>query len=134
MRTVIETPKYSFAKYHKEGSQFKKEFISPVPAIFNYGFVEGSLSADGMESDVIVIGPRMDQGTIIEREYFDGMIRFIDDSLEDDKRIVYVSGFFSKSLYSLYFHIYSVFKFFYYLVKKRRFALCRFKGIEIHEK
>ena len=131
MRIVIETPKYSFIKYRKEGSRFKKEFISPIPAIFNYGFVEGSMSADGMETDVIVIGPRLNRGDVIERDHFDGVVKCIDDSIEDDKMIIYSGGSFSGTLYSFYFHLYAAFKFFRYLFVQRRLALCRFRGIEL---
>ena len=72
MKIVIETPKYSFLKYRKDGSQFKTEFFSPIPTLFNYGFVDESLNEDGMETDVIVIGPRMRRGTVIESSHFDG--------------------------------------------------------------
>lgn len=134
MDIVIETPKYSFFKYHKVGSHFDVEFFSPVPTIFNYGFVENSLAEDGMERDVIVIGPRMAQGTVMKRDNFDGILRFIDDSNVDDKHIIYLGGFFSKPIYLFYFQIYVVFKFFYYLFAKRKFTVCKVIGIEIFNK
>jgi inorganic pyrophosphatase len=134
MDIVVETPKYSFFKYHKEGSHFEIEFFSPLPSIFNYGFVKDSLGADGMENDVIIIGPRMAQGSIIKRDCFDGVVKFIDDSLNDDKQIIYLSGFFSKSLYLLYFHLYVVFKIIYYLIVKKKFAVCKVEGIKMFGK
>jgi len=134
MNIVIETPKYSFFKYHKLGSHFHIEFFSPVPAIFNYGFVEDSLAEDGMERDVVVIGPRITQGTVIKRDQFDGILRFVDDSVADDKHIIYLGGFFFKPVYLLYFHIYVVFKFSYYLLIKKKFAVCKVVGIEIFDK
>ncbi|MDW7730963.1 MAG: inorganic diphosphatase [Methanolobus sp.] len=130
MRIVIETPKYSFLKYRKVGSQFKTEFISPIPALFNYGFVDKSLSEDGMEKDVVVIGPRMRQGTVLERAYFDGVVRFVDDGMRDDKHIVYISGHFPVGLFSFYFRVYALFKFFLYLVFKGKVSRCRFEGID----
>lgn len=129
MHVVIETPKYSFFKYHREGSAFVKEFLSPVPTIFNYGFIEGSLAADGMEKDVLVIGPRMPQGAVLEVSQTDGIVRFVDDSLEDNKEIVYLGGYFSRSFFYLYFHLYATFKIMYYFVLKGRISYCRFHGI-----
>ena len=127
---MIETPKYSFRKYRKEGSQFKTEFLSPIPTLFNYGFIDGSMSEDGMETDVIVIGPAMRQGYILERDHFDGIVRFVDDSLRDDKNIVYIEGFFSKPFFSLYFRLYALFKSVLYLLIKRRLCVCRFEGMD----
>ncbi|TGC09699.1 inorganic diphosphatase [Methanolobus halotolerans] len=130
MRIVIETPKYSFLKYRKVGSQFKTEFFSPIPTLFNYGFVDGSLSEDGMEIDVVVIGPRMRKDTVIERFHFDGIVRFVDDSVQDNKYIVYIEGHFPVILFSFYFRLYALFKFFLYLLFKRKISKCRFEGIE----
>ncbi|MEZ5334019.1 MAG: inorganic diphosphatase [Methanolobus sp.] len=129
MRIVIETPKYSFFKYNKKSSQFVREFISPIPTIFNYGFIEGSLAEDGMEKDVVVIGSRMPQGSALEVSETDGVVRFVDDSLEDNKEIVYLGGFFSKPVFYFYFHLYATFKFMYYLILKRKITYCRFQGI-----
>ncbi len=129
MKIVIETPKYSFFKYNKKGSQFVKEFLSPIPTIFNYGFIEGSLADDGMEKDVVVIGPRMPQGAVFEVSKTDGLVRFIDDSLVDNKEIVYVEGFFSKPVFYFYFHLYATFKIMYYFILKKKMSICRFEGI-----
>ncbi len=129
MKIVIETPKFSFSKYRKDGSGFVREFLSPIPTIFNYGYIEGSLEADGMEKDVMVIGPYMSQGNVLEIEGTHGVVKFIDDSLEDDKEIVYLGGYFSKGLFYSYFHLYSLFKSIYYLFLKRKITFCRFKGI-----
>jgi len=130
MRILVETPKYSFLKYHKVGSRFKIEFFSPIPVLFNYGFVENSLSEDGMEKDVIIVGPRMEQGTVLERSKFDGIVRFTDDSLRDDKHIVYIDGPFPVTLFSLYFRLYAMFKFLLYLLFEKKIARCRFEGID----
>lgn len=129
MKVVIETPKYSFFKYNKQGSRFVKEFLSPIPTIFNYGFIEGSLADDGMEKDVVVIGPRVPQGTILNVDSFHGVVKFVDDSLKDNKEIVFTGGFYSKPLFYFYFHLYATFKIAYYLILKRKIAKCRFEGI-----
>lgn len=133
MRIVVETPKYSFSKYRKEGSQFIKEFISPIPTLFNYGFIDGSLNEDGMEIDVIIIGPVMKQGDFMERSCFDGIVRFVDDSLRDDKHIIYLEGFFSKTFFSFYFRLYALFKSVIYLFSRKGLCMCRFEGIELYE-
>lgn len=129
MKVVIETPKYSFIKYNKQGSRFVKEFLSPIPTIFNYGFIEGSLAADGMEKDVAVIGPRISQGTVLNVDKVHGVVKFIDDSVEDDKEIVCMGGFYSKPVFFFYFQLYATFKIAYYLISKRKLAVCRFEGI-----
>ncbi|WP_407355541.1 inorganic diphosphatase [Methanolobus sp. WCC5] len=129
MKIVIETPKYSFFKYYKNGSHFEREFISPIPTIFNYGFIQGSLADDGMEKDVLVIGPRLDQGIVLEVSRTHGVVKFIDDSVEDDKEIVCMGGFFSGPVFCCYFHLYAAFKMIYYFFMKRKMTTCRFKGI-----
>ena len=129
MKVVIETPKYSFFKYNKKDSRFVKEFLSPIPTIFNYGFIEGSLADDGMEKDVVVIGPRVPQGTVLNVDKFNGVVKFVDDSLEDNKEIVCTGGFYSKHIFYFYFHLYATFKIAYYLILKRKIAKCRFEGI-----
>lgn len=57
MKIVIETPKYSFWKYQKTDKGYERAFFSPLPTIFNYGFIEGTTGPDGMEEDVVVLGP-----------------------------------------------------------------------------
>ncbi len=133
MKIIIETPKYSFFKYEKTRKGFKKVMFSPIPTIFNYGYIDGTKGPDGMPVDVAVFGPRMPKGTVIEKgsgQKFDGIIRFVDDSLRDDKNIIYVSGFRNTSILSIYLWIYAKYKFFRYLASKRRMTKCRFEGIE----
>lgn len=136
MKIIIETPKYSFFKYDVVGSgAFKKVMVSPIPTIFNYGSIVGTRAQDGMAVDVLVIGPRMRQGTIIERDdskKFDGVVHFIDDAKVDDKMIVYVSGCKNKSVLSLYFRMYALYKKFLYLLSKRKRTECRVSGIEFY--
>lgn len=129
MKIVIETPKYSFFKYNKTEAGYQIAFFSPLPTIFNYGFIEGTRNPDGMEEDVIVLGPRLSQGTVIEKDEFNGLVRFLDDSVRDDKKILYISGFSSTAVLSLYFRLYALFKKCLYLFLKRKLAVCRFEGI-----
>lgn len=129
MRIIIETPKYSFWKYCKTEEGYKKSFFSPLPTIFNYGFVEGTESADGMEEDVVVLGPRLQKGSILEREKFDGVVKFLDDSIRDDKQLVYISGFYSPFLLGNYFRLYALFKVFLYAFFEGKITKCKFEGI-----
>ncbi|AKB47553.1 MAG TPA: inorganic diphosphatase [Methanosarcina vacuolata] len=133
MKIVIETPKYSFWKYNKTENGYERVFFSPLPTIFNYGFVEGTESADGMEEDVVVLGPRLSKGSTLKRDAFDGMVKFLDDSVRDDKKIVYISGFRSSVLIAYYFRLYALFKVFLYAFREGRIATCRFEGIEFRK-
>ena len=129
MKIVIETPKYSFSKYRKTENGYERAFFSPLPTIFNYGFIEGTKGPDGMEEDVVVLGPRLPRGSTFEREGFDGIVRFLDDSIRDDKRLVHISGFCSPSLLAFYFRLYALFKIFLYAFCEGKITKCRFEGI-----
>jgi inorganic pyrophosphatase len=130
MKVVIETSKYSFFKYNRSGDHYKKVFFSPVPTIFNYGYIEGVKGADGMEVDAVVLGPRIKQGTVIDFSRCYGVVRFVDDSVKDDKYLFYISGYRSPYILSFYFRIYAIFKRFIYLISEQRFSTCKFIGIE----
>ncbi len=129
MRIIIETPKYSFWKYCRTEKGYERDFLSPLPSIFNYGFIEGTISPDGMEEDVVVLGPRLPRGSTLERESFDGIIRFLDNSIRDDKKVIYLSGFYPPFLLAFYFRFYALFKVFLYAVQERKITRCRFEGI-----
>jgi len=133
MRIVIETPKYSFWKYCRTEKGYKRAFFSPLPIIFNYGFIEGTLSPDGMEEDVVVLGPRLSRGSTLERESFDGIVRFLDNSIRDDKKVIYLSGFYSPLLLAFYFRLYALFKVCLYAFQERKITICRFEGIVLQK-
>ncbi len=130
MRIIIETPKYSFFKYDKAGDGFRKVFFTPFPALFNYGCIEGTRAADGMAKDAVVLGSRLSQGSVIEADKADGVAYFVDDSLRDDKNIFCRGGCRNTLFLSLYFRFYVLCKIVLYLLLERRFAKCRFEGIE----
>ncbi|NOQ37700.1 inorganic pyrophosphatase [archaeon] len=133
MKIIIETPKYSFFKYEKIEGRYKKIMFSPIPTVFNYGYIDGTEGPDGMPVDVAVFASRMSKGAVINRDdarKFDGVIWFVDDSVRDDKNIIYVSGFRNTSILSIYFWIYAKYKFFRYFMLKRKVTVCRFEGIE----
>lgn len=129
MKIIIETPKYSFWKYQKTEKGYERAFFSPLPTIFNYGFIEGTVGLDGMEEDVVVLGPRLPRGSMLERENFDGLVKFLDNSIRDDKRLVYISGFRSPVLLAFYFRLYALFKIFLYACREGKIAKCQFEGI-----
>ncbi len=131
MKIIIETPKYSFFKYHRIGEEFKEVFFSPIPTIFNYGFIEGTQGPDGMEEDAVVLGSRLAQGCVIERDHVDGVVRFLDDGVRDDKQLIHLSGICSIPVLSVYFRTYAFYKILLYLILEGRVARCRFKGIEM---
>jgi inorganic pyrophosphatase len=130
MNVVIETPKYSFFKYNRSGDHYRKVFFSPIPTIFNYGYIDGVKGADGMEVDAVVLGPRMAQGTVIEFSRCYGVVRFMDDSTKDDKYLFYIGGYRSSHILSFYFKIYALFKTFGYFMSEQRISQCKFLGIE----
>jgi inorganic pyrophosphatase len=129
MKIIIETPKYSFWKYQKTEEGYERAFFSPLPIIFNYGFIEGTTGPDGMEEDVVVLGSRLPRGSTLERENFDGIVRFLDNSIRDDKKLVYISGFRSPILLAFYFRLYALFKVFLYALREGKISRCRFEGI-----
>lgn len=83
-----------------------------------------------MEVDAVVLGPRMVQGTMMEFSRCKGVVRFMDDSVEDDKYLFYVDGFYSIRLLSCYFSLYAIFKRFLYFTSAKKRSNCRFLGIE----
>ena len=131
MKVRIETPKFSFFKYQKVDDGYKRVLFSPIPTIFNYGFIEDTLGDDGMEEDAIVLGPRLAQGTMVNLTSPGGVVRFVDDSVQDDKKVFYLGDRYSEKLFGLYFRMYALFKRFRYLAFERRIAECRFEGIEL---
>jgi inorganic pyrophosphatase len=133
MRIIIETPKYSFWKYRRTEKGYERAFFSPLPTIFNYGFIEGTVSPDGMEEDVVVLGPYLPKGSTLERESFDGIVRFLDDYVRDDKKVVYISGFYPSFLLAFYFKLYAIFKIFLYAFLERKITKCKFEGIVLQK-
>jgi inorganic pyrophosphatase len=84
-RILIEVPKGGFIKRElHEGSRI--DFISPLPSPYNYGCIPDVPGQDGDPLDVVVLGPRLKAGQIIEREIV-GVVRFWDAGLPDDKLI-----------------------------------------------
>jgi len=133
MKVIVETPRWNLVKYTYRGGMFQPEFFSPLPTLFNYGFVKGTKGEDGLPEDAIVLGPRLKQGTEVEVMEF-GAVYFIDDGRKDDKRItgegpVTLSD---RLMIRLFFTAYAVFKTVYYLLSEGRFARCRYGGFGLN--
>lgn len=77
----IETPRGSFVKRNETG---EIDFVSPMPSPFHYGHVVGFNGGDGDPLDGLYIG-RFNQNPI--RAKVIGVVRFVDNDLNDDKWI-----------------------------------------------
>ena len=133
MKVCVETPKWSLTKYRHVDGRFVKEFTSPLPTLFNYGYIEGTTGQDGMPKDAIILGERMGQGEEVEVAFV-GVIMFVDDGVEDDKMITAKNGrltVFDRVSIHVFFSAYMVFKWFYYLMAKHRVARCRYGGVSL---
>jgi inorganic pyrophosphatase len=82
-RVTIEVSKGSHVK---RGSRGEIDFLSPVSCPWNYGSAIGYLGADGDPVDVVLLGPRLERGTVLEVE-LQGRIPFVDEGEQDDKWI-----------------------------------------------
>ncbi|HHQ44686.1 MAG TPA: inorganic pyrophosphatase [Candidatus Altiarchaeales archaeon] len=130
MKVLVETPRYSFRKYRKTGGGFKVDLTSPLPTLFNYGIVGGTKGADGLPHDVVVLGRRVRQATVLEVEKV-GLVKFIDDGLMDDKIVASEDGRISRIdvfKIKLFFLAYSVFKKIRGLVKTGKIPKTSFGG------
>lgn len=79
----IETPQFGFIKRTSSGAI---DFISPIPSLFNYGFVPDTRAADGDPQDALLLGPRRTRG---QRAIscLQGRVAFIDAGERDDKLV-----------------------------------------------
>jgi len=131
---IVETPKWSFAKYRFDGKKFSAEFVSPLPTPFNYGFVPGTAGTDKMPKDAIILGKKLAQGEEVELSPL-GEVRFTDDGAEDNKTIYSNRGrirTLDKIKIHLFFATYAIFKTTRYLAKNHKLAKCRYRGIELN--
>lgn len=130
MQVQIETPRWSFVKYErvKDGG-FKPVFWSLFPTPFNYGFIIDSEGDDGSPLDVIVLGPKLEQGRVFKASLI-GRVLFTDDDKKDDKYIVTMDGERRTLQIRLFFTFYAKAKFILNLFGKRRLTNNVFHGIE----
>jgi inorganic pyrophosphatase len=133
MMVKIETPKWSFIKYRCSGGAFKRDLISPLPTLFNYGYIVGTKALDGMPKDAIVLGRRLEQGSNVDVKHL-GTVHFIDDGIEDDKEITSFGDSLSaldRGGIHLFFVAYMTFKIAHYLLARGRLTWCRYGGFSL---
>ncbi len=133
MMVTVETPKNSFFKYRLKNNKFYREFFSPIPCIVNYGFIEGTKGDDGFPIDVIILGKKLLQGKKIDLQ-IEGVVKFVDCGIRDDKYIAISDGKRSNWRINLFFNFYVIFKKIYHLIKEKRIVKCKFEGINWFDK
>ena len=77
----IELSRWSLVK---RGSDGRIDFIAPLPCPYNYGCIPGLASGDGDPLDVVVLGPTLPEGRILEVPVV-GILDFVDCGCPDPK-------------------------------------------------
>lgn len=127
----METPKWSFVKYKYKNGAMLKELVSPLPNIFNYGFIPDTVSEDGDPRDVLILGKRLPQGTHLDVSIL-GYVKFYDEDKKDFKYISSLSqtiSWFDLLKIRLFFKSYALFKTIHSIVIKRTHNNFRYEGI-----
>jgi inorganic pyrophosphatase len=83
VEVVIEIPKGSFIK---RGSTGHVDFVSPLPCPFNYGSVPNYVGLEGDLLDALVLGPRLQVGTLLRIKAW-GAVTLTDRGMSDDKLV-----------------------------------------------
>ncbi len=81
VEVVVEVPKGSFLKRGYDGTL---DYISPMPAPFNYGSIPAIEAADGDPLDAVLVGPRRPAGHRQTATVM-GIVHFIDAGDVDEK-------------------------------------------------
>lgn len=79
----VDTPAGGLVKRRDDGSI---DYVSIVPCPFNYGSVPAVISGDGDALDAVLLGPRLQRGTLREARVW-GIIDFTDAGLPDPKLV-----------------------------------------------
>lgn len=92
MKAIIEIPAGSTHKYELKDGKLILDRIVPLPYPDNYGFIPGTLAADGDPEDIFVIAmePIVPGATI--DVVVTHNIRCLDNGVQDDKLIGYING------------------------------------------
>lgn len=80
----IEVSRFSFVKRGPDGTV---DFVAPLPSLFSYGSVRGTLADDGDPQDALVIGASPRRGDRVEYPTW-GAVHFIDGGVPDHKWVV----------------------------------------------
>ena len=83
VEVVIEIPKGSFIK---RGSTGHVDFVSPLPCPYNYGSVPNYVGLEGDLLDALVLGPRLQAGTLLRVKAW-GAVTLTDRGMSDDKLV-----------------------------------------------
>jgi inorganic pyrophosphatase len=83
VEVVIEIPKGSFVK---RGSTGHVDFVSPLPCPYNYGSVPNYVGLEGDLLDALVLGPRLQAGTLLRVKAW-GAVTLTDRGMSDDKLV-----------------------------------------------
>ena len=133
MKVVVETPKYSFVKYKTVGGRIVKDFTSPLPNLFTYGYVENTMAQDGAEEDAVILDGSYKSGDVVGVKQV-GVVEVVDDGVKDDKKITSTTGKITgwdRIKLELFFMVYIPYKRIRYLVKGARVADCRYLGFKL---
>lgn len=84
VEVAIEVPRLSFVKRRPDGTV---HFVSPLPTLFNYGSVPGTVAADGDPLDALVLGRRLRRGSRVRR-FVRGIVDFLDHDVPDPKLVL----------------------------------------------
>jgi inorganic pyrophosphatase len=79
----VEIPKGGVVKRHPDGSL---DYVSPLPAPFNYGCLPGRWGGDGDPQDAILLGARRTSGARVAARVY-GVVGFVDQGVPDDKLV-----------------------------------------------
>lgn len=132
MKVVVETPKYSFTKYKTKRGKIVKDFVSPLPNLFTYGYIKGTLGEDGMEEDAIILDGNHKPGEEVEVMKV-GVVKVVDDGKKDDKTVTSTRGkmtSWDKIKIRAFFSIYLQYKKIRYQTKEGRKTDCRYLGLK----
>ena len=83
VEVIIEIPKGSFIK---RGSTGHVDFVSPFPCPYNYGSVPKYVGLEGDLLDALVLGPRLQAGTVLRVKAW-GAVTLTDRGMSDDKLV-----------------------------------------------
>ena len=83
VEVIIEIPRGSFIK---RGSTGHVDFLSPLPCPYNYGSVPDFVGLEGDLLDALVLGPRLEVGTLLRVKAW-GAVTLTDRGMSDDKLV-----------------------------------------------
>jgi inorganic pyrophosphatase len=128
LELIVEIARWSLIKPRDDGSI---DFISPLPCPFNYGSVPDTLAADGCREDVLLLGPRVSNGSRVRAPVV-GRVRFVDAGRRDDKWVCSTAGLSARDRLriELFFRVYAQLKRVLNALRCRA-GVTRYAGLEL---